>query len=186
MNAALIRRNRFDTGEEDKALARVTVRYLRRRPTSRMAPFTFQWFYRLHGEIFGQVWRGGAGKRRTTEANIGARPSQIDRLVWGLALDAACWQGDPVDDAAELHRRAVQIHPFIDGNGRWARLLASIWIRQRTGQLLKWPLGLRHARSPLRDEYIDAIVRAVRGDTAALKALHRRLVEPWPDARNPK
>jgi len=169
-----------DTGAEDRALAAVTVRYLKRRPTRRMAPFTLGWLYRLHREIFGRVWLGGAGKPRTAEANFGVPASRVNPAMFELARDVAVWDGDPIDDAAELHWRAVQIHPFVDGNGRWARLLASIWVRQRSSGLLDWPLDVRRPRSALRDQYLDAIERAVRGDDADLKALHRQWVRPWP------
>lgn len=180
MSAALTDSNRSDTGKEDRALADVTVRYLKRRPTERIAPFTFEWLYKLHGEVFGQVWKGGAGRPRRTEANFGVPPHRIDERMLQLALDIAVWNGPPIDDSAELHWRAVEIHPFVDGNGRWARLLASIWVRQRTSQLLNWPLEVRQPRSPLRSRYLVAIEQAVRGDDAELKALHRELAHPWP------
>ena len=169
-----------DRSAEDRALAAVTVRYLKRRPTRRMAPFNLGWFYGLHREIFGRVWRGGAGTPRTVEANFGVAPSRVNPALFELARDLAVWEGDPIDDAAELHWRAVQIHPFVDGNGRWARLLASIWVRQRGSGLLDWPLEVRQPRRALRDRYLDAIECAVRGDDAALKALHREWVRPWP------
>lgn len=67
----------------------------------------------------------------------------------------------PVVQAAYAHHALTVIHPFADGNGRVARLLASIWL-------------LRAASIPLwvepgdRDRYLDALVAADRGDETDL------------------
>ena len=39
------------------ALAAATVKYLSRRPTRRMAPFTEAWLYKLHRDIFAEFGR---------------------------------------------------------------------------------------------------------------------------------
>lgn len=56
----------------------------------------------------------------------------------------------PVEFAAILHREMVSIHPFVDGNGRTARLLMNLALLQ---------CGYTIAVIPpiLRNEYIDAI-----------------------------
>ncbi len=37
-------------------------------------------------------------------------------------------RGEPLDIAAKIHHRFVDIHPFIDGNGRTARLLMNLYL----------------------------------------------------------
>jgi len=36
--------------------------------------------------------------------------------------------GEPIETAARIHQRFVDIHPFIDGNGRTARLLLNLYL----------------------------------------------------------
>ena len=36
---------------------------------------------------------------------------------------------DVLEQAVLIHHRAVQIHPFRNGNGRWSRMLSNIWLR---------------------------------------------------------
>ncbi len=47
-----------------------------------------------------------------------------------LAWYAASGDMNPIIRAAELHTRFVQIHPFVDGNGRTGRLLLNIVLMQ--------------------------------------------------------
>lgn len=67
----------------------------------------------------------------------------------------------PEVEAAWLHHRFVQIHPFTDGNGRVARALATL-VFIRAGWL---PLVVRdHGRG----DYISALERADGGDLKPL------------------
>jgi Fic family protein len=75
--------------------------------------------------------------------------------------------------ASRLHHQAVHIHPFENGNGRWSRALANVWLRLHDNPLTAWPQELG-TESPVRDEYIAAIKAADRGDEGALLELHRR------------
>lgn len=84
--------------------------------------------------------------------------SEMDRLME--------WHGNhqgvaPEVEAAWLHHRFVQIHPFQDGNGRVARALASL-IFVKADWL---PLVVRDAA---RDRYLDALEEADNGDLKPL------------------
>jgi Fic family protein len=103
-----------------------------------------------------------------------------------LARDLCVWSGDELQNAAELHYRAVWIHPFIDGNGRWARLIANIWLAQKRLPLVMWPQPeLRVVESPLRKEYIQAILQWESGYMEAFVELHRRFIDPSPISSSP-
>ena len=78
------------------------------------------------------------------------------------------------DQAVWLHHRAVQIHPFENGNGRWARLLSNIWLKMHGAPIVSWPDQVLGESSPVCDEYLNAIQAADRGDNAGLTELHRR------------
>jgi Fic family protein len=75
-----------------------------------------------------------AGKYRTKNVRIiGAAKtppdwSKVTRLMDELIKKIAQNRMHPVEAAAFLHHGFVKIHPFIDGNGRVARLLTSLYL----------------------------------------------------------
>jgi len=169
---------------EYRNIAAAIEKYLSGRPSRRAAPFTANWMLKLHGEMLGDVWRW-AGKIRNAELNIGIEWMLIPDRMEELARDAAFWRQcedadrDLLSEAAILHHRAVRIHPFLGGNGRWARLLAEIWLRQHSHAGINWPENVLPAKdSPIRLEYIAALKTADAGDVDPLIELHRRLARP--------
>jgi len=75
-----------------------------------------------------------AGKYRSTNVRItGAVKtppdwSKIVKLMDGLTEKLLESRTHPIEIAAYLHHRFVDIHPFIDGNGRVARLLTNLYL----------------------------------------------------------
>jgi len=156
--------------------ALVEEKYLGKWPSRRTAPFTSRWMFKLHAEMFGKVWRW-AGKPRRSDTNIGTPWLHITTQMEELAEDLPVWRGDHLEKAAELHFRAICIHPFRDGNGRWARLMTNTWLAQNRHPIISWPEPhLRDTRSPIREEYIAAVKRAELGERDAFVALHRKFL----------
>ena len=165
---------------EAKNVHKAAVKYLAARPTSRRAPFNLQWVYKLHREMFGEVW-AWAGTRRTGSLNLGVEHYLIDTSLQQMLDDLVYWRdhaGMPViEQAARLHHTAVHIHPFLNGNGRWSRMLANIWLKQMRAPLTMWPDQLLGVASVIRAEYIDCIKAADHNDLAPLIAMHLRYTE---------
>lgn len=68
--------------------------------------------------------------------------------------------------------------PFEDGNGRWARLLANVWLMQHDQPATLWPAtDLRDTESPIRNDYIAAIKQADMRNYGPLIDLHIRFKE---------
>lgn len=152
------------------------TKYLVGRLSDRDAPFSYQWFFDLHGEMFGNVWKW-AGKARTYNVNFGCPFYDIGAKVMDLVQDIVYWGKGPfplIEDAAQLHYRAVKIHPFQNGNGRWSRLLANIWLRRHGAKPIQWPENLIGEVSPIRNEYLEAIKAADKNEFQLLNDLHRR------------
>jgi len=92
----------------------------------------------LHGLILRNIDDGQAGAYRSTNVRIlGAVHLPPDSTkVPGLINELLCWYsanryGMPAPElAAWLHYLFVWIHPFIDGNGRTARLLMNLALLQ--------------------------------------------------------
>ena len=74
-------------------------------------------------------------------------PFKMKDLVGWLELQQ---EGSPVKIAADLHFKFVKIHPFIDGNGRTARLLMNLVLIQNG-----YPMAI--IKTNQRNVYIDAI-----------------------------
>ena len=157
------------------------VKYLAARPSRKSAPFDYAWFCRLHKEMFDDVWLW-AGKTRTRDLNIGGPWTQVSSQLMDLAKDLAFWERSAsmprIEQAARLHHRAVAIHPFNNGNGRWARLLANIWLYTRVEPITHWPEDTIATDSPIRSGYLQAIHAADEGNYVPLILLHQRFSSP--------
>ena len=86
--------------------------------------------------------------------------AEMDRLI---ELHREHSKVAPEVEAAWLHHRFTQIHPFQDGNGRVARCLATL-VFIRAGY---FPLVIRDTAEE-RTRYLDASEAADRGDVQSL------------------
>ncbi len=93
--------------------------------------------------------------------------SELDRLI-ELHDEHRRQLVAPEAEAAWLHHRFTQIHPFQDGNGRVARALATLVFLQEG----YFPLVVRRND---RTEYLRALYAADRGDLSPLVGLFARL-----------
>ena len=102
---------------------------------------TVEFVLRLHKRMFGDVW-SWAGQYRRTERNIGIEPYLIGVQTSQLMGDAAYWVEnetyEPTELAVRLHHKLVFIHPFPNGNGRHARLMADLLLRRLGAPALSW------------------------------------------------
>lgn len=159
---------------EEENIRGTVIKYLSARPSEKIARFDYDWFLQLHAEMYGDVWEW-AGQFRTTNTNVGVDKYQIREAMAGMALDVKEWpkhHKDPLEVAMHLHHRAVQIHPFNNGNGRWSRLLSNIWLKQNGHPLTEWPPAIAK-ESPIRDEYLAAVREADNLDFSRLWKLCR-------------
>lgn len=142
------------------ALARAVVG--RRRLDALAEGFLFE----LHRRMFGSVWKW-AGQVRTSDKNIGVDKYTIRPEVRKLIEDARYWREHhtygPDELAVRFHHRLVAIHPFANGNGRHARLMADLIVQQLHGHPFTWGGGSLMETSALRKAYITALRDADQG-----------------------
>lgn len=146
---------------EEENIRGAVIKYLSARPSEKIARFDYDWLLQLHVEMYGDVWEW-AGQFRTTNTNVGVDKYKIREAVAALARDVKEWPEhykDPLEVAMRLHHRAVHVHPFNNGNGRWSRLLSNIWLKQNEHPLTEWPPAIAK-ESPIRDEYLIAVKEA--------------------------
>lgn len=168
-------RNRRQLNEaEGRNIAEAIFRYLIGTPTVAMAPFDLDWSLKLHAEMFGNVW-SWAGVPRRADLNLGVAWLQIETLLHNLLQNLRHWnQFTLIEQAARLHHGAVSIHPFLNGNGRWSRMLANIWLKIHGSPPTYWPEESVGEASVIRDEYLAAIRAADAMDFSRLISLHER------------
>lgn len=129
----------------------------------------------LHRHLFGDVWRW-AGAYRTTGKNIGVDPAQIGMQLRQLMDDARYWLAHdtytPVEAALRLHHRLALIHPFVNGNGRHARIMAdTVLARLYRTDPIDWTAGRDLQKmNERRAAYIAALKAADSHDLGPLLA----------------
>ena len=155
-------------------IADAVLKYLVGIPTHEEAPFDFTWALQLHQEMFGKVW-AWAGKLRKVELNIGVSFIHVETRLFELLANLHLWTDMPlIEQAVRLHHGAVAIHPFLNGNGRWAGMLANIWLKQHGSSPTEWPEQAVGEASIIRIEYLIAIKAADDWNYEPLIELHAR------------
>ena len=90
----------------------------------------------LHKKMFGKAWKW-AGEYRTSNKNIGVSREMIGIELRHLCDDVNYWMAHetylPDEIAARFHHRLVAIHPFANGNGRHARMMADLLLEKKPG-----------------------------------------------------
>ena len=128
----------------------------------------------LHRQMFGKVWRW-AGTYRASEKNVGVAPNAIATELKNLFDDARVWdeyRTYPLDErAARLHHRLTWVHPFANGNGRCARVLADAYLTKHGSEEFAW--GAHLSPDEQRPRYLTAIRAADAKDYAPLLAFLR-------------
>ena len=138
---------------------------------SRVDILTETFLYELHRQMFGGVWEW-AGSVRLTDKNIGVDKFQVRTEVRKLIEDARFWREQrtyPADEmAVRFHHRLVWIHPFPNGNGRHARMIADLIVQQAGGEAFSWGARSSSSTPELRTLYVTALRAADGGDIAPL------------------
>ncbi len=126
--------------------------------------------------MFGDVW-SWAGQYRRTERNIGIAPHMIGVQTSQLMGDAAYGLEhqtyEPTELAVRVRHKLVYIHPFPNGNGRHARMLADLVLRRLGEPARSWGGGSLTDIHDLRRAYVEGLRRADREDYDALIAFSR-------------
>jgi len=153
--------------------------------------FTEKDLLRIHWLILKKIDDSNAGRYRTVQVRIAglnmALPSSTK--VPELMEDLFKWlhrksKDHPVKIASDAHLKLVSIHPFVDGNGRTARLLLNMLLMKKG-----YPPAL--IRKEDRQAYISSIAKAQQEEIyddyykVICKAVNRSL-NIYLEALNPK
>ncbi len=135
----------------------------------------------IHKLVLSRIDDESAGQYRILPVTIAGATHQppesweVPRLMsqWGDWLGGLALTLSPVERAALAHHRLVALHPFIDGNGRTARLVMNLLL-MRDGYPPTIILGVN------RRQYYRVLAQADAGNEASLvnfigRALERSL-----------
>jgi len=124
---------------------------------------TIEFMQSLHEQMFGNTWQW-AGTLRRTEKNIGVGPGYIAVRLKELCDEVAAQLGYrslPIREiAARFHHRLVHIHPFPNGNGRFARVMTDLLLIENDERPFTWGEGDLVAAGEVRERYIAALREA--------------------------
>ncbi len=126
---------------------------------------------KLHGKMFDQTWKW-AGEYRRIEKNIGVPFPEIRERLMALFGDVPYWIENetysPDEIAVRFHHRLVLIHPFPNGNGRHARLIADVLAMKLGRPAFTWGSANLVEEGEARNKYLEAIRAADDGDIQPL------------------
>lgn len=113
----------------------------------------------LHAMILDRIDPENAGFYRRGAVRISGttysppNPAKVPALMQEVYALLKMKGGEPIETGAKIHQKFVNIHPFIDGNGRTARLLLNLYL-MRNGYP---PVIILRAE---RKKYINTIMKA--------------------------
>lgn len=130
----------------------------------------------LHRTILTGIQSDDAGRYRSVRVRVAGsshifpNPLKVPELMHGLVADINALDVHPVIRAARAHYGLVAIHPFVDGNGRTARLLMNLLLL-RAG----YPPALLPVET--RGRYYDVLEAANAGDLEPFEIFIAEAVE---------
>jgi Fic-DOC domain mobile mystery protein B len=122
----------------------------------------------LHKRMFKNIWKW-SGQYRQSDKNIGGSWYQVPMSLKNLCKDTTVWielGEDPPDlIAARFHHRLVSIHPFPNGNGRHAREMANLLLKNILKQPeFTWGRENLSEAGSIRKQYIESLHAADGGN----------------------
>ena len=174
MNSGGLKQKHITTQAELNQLEQANIasglRWLGRQ---RSAVLTDNFATTLHLRLFGDVW-DWAGTFRKTGKSVGIDPIHIPVELRTLMDDARYWADykthPPSEAAVRFHHRLTKIHPFPNGNGRHARIMADAMLeRVYKVNPIDWTAGQDLQKiGRRRAAYIAALKAADRDDIGPL------------------
>ncbi len=145
---------------------------------TKAAPIDDADILKLHRLFYGQIDKANAGTWRKVRVFISGShrvlppPEKVPGLMAAFVRWMAQNEGKlhPVEFAALVHQKFVYIHPFVDGNGRVARLLMNLALMRAGWALAIIPPICRH-------EYIATLEKAGRQPAPFVRFIRDRVCE---------
>lgn len=137
---------------------------------------------KLHALFYQTIDEANAGIYRMQRVFISGssypmpEPEKVPELMTDFIIQVNQMKSNlhPVEFAAKFHKEFVYIHPFIDGNGRVARLLMNLALLQSG-----YPIAI--IPPILRSEYIASLEKAHVKEEVFIQFIAERVIEAQKD-----
>lgn len=156
---------------ESENIAVAVSKYLMRSVGNPNLWFNAEFLKKVHKDMLYNVW-DYAGIIRKSEKSIGVKSYHINSLMSELCRDVIYWCNNPceltfIEQSAIIHHRLVYIHPFENGNGRFARLISDMYLKAWKCEFPNWPSSIQND-GEIRKYYIESLKLADKGDYGEL------------------
>ncbi|MFC1496196.1 Fic family protein [Candidatus Margulisiibacteriota bacterium] len=152
----------------------------------KVEPITQRDILEIHKLILEGINNKYAGRLRDVEVFISGSPHKppLPQAVEGMMLEFSKWMVEqqekkklhPVRFAAQSHFKLVDIHPFIDGNGRTARLLMNL-ILMKYG----YPIAVFECETDKRKAYYKSLQDGHTGNLLPFELMVAQYVDQTAD-----
>ena len=147
---------------------------------SRKQKITVEWIKKVHKDMFDDTW-DWAGKFRIRNLNVGVDFHNIQEEIKKLVDDIDFWKKDKngmslFEQSVRIHHRLVYIHPFLNGNGRHARLTSDAFLFSNDQKPPLWPDEELIRKTDIRANYIKALKDADHGNYKTLEDLTKSMI----------
>jgi Fic family protein len=86
---------------------------------------------------------------------------------------------DTIEISARLHHRLVYIHPFNNGNGRWARFIVNLFLKEHLDSYIIFPEDELLLTTAIRKTYIKALQEADNLNYGPLIDLQKKYISKF-------
>jgi len=152
----------------------------------KVEPITQEDIKKIHYLVLEGINNKYAGRYRDVEVYISGSDHKLPQpeKLTDLMFEFSRWLVDRQENkdlhavrfAAQAHFKLVDIHPFIDGNGRTARLLMN-FILMKYG----YPIAVFECETEKRKAYYSALDRGHKGNLAPFEIMVARYVNETAD-----
>jgi Fic-DOC domain mobile mystery protein B len=169
--------NRDDLNVAEQGNIASGLAWAQRRRANPLAIATDGFSRSLHKQMFGKVWKWAGTYRHVELEGIGVPSRMIATRCAELFEQFRYWieheTYPPDETAVRFHHQIVFVHPFTNGNGRHARMMADLLAESLGREPFGWGRGNLQTTGELRKAYIATLKLADAGDISGLLVFAR-------------
>ncbi len=138
--------------------------------------FNENFLVKIHKDMFCDIWEWAGIYYIGSQRNIGVVFYEISEHMQNLCKEVQEWLAgktdlDDLQQSARILHRIMQIHPFTNGNGRYARFVSNLYLYSLNGSRPYWPDKALLDDGIERQLLLQALKSGDQGDFALLEKL---------------
>lgn len=139
--------------------------------------FKYKYLLGIHKQMLSDVWVW-AGTLRKSNKSVGIDWHQIISSLKNFEQDVLHQDKELpyLEVSARIHHKLVYIHPFENGNGRWARIVANLYLKNKVNKIIQWPDDELYISGKFRKDYIKALKDADQSHYEKLINIHKKFM----------